>query len=100
MRIYESPNNDFQASITYYQDKKECEKSHHKMIHPPIYIRIVKNKIELQSRDGFVESYQNMKTMAKTEFNGKDIVQKKNSFIKTCIWNHDLSYTLVYTSIY
>jgi hypothetical protein len=84
LSIYDSPDNDIQASITYYKDKEEFEKSHLKIIHPPIYISIVKNKFELQSRDGLVQSYQDMKTIAKTEFNGKETVQK-TSFIKTWI---------------
>ena len=81
LSIYDSPENDIHASITYYKDKEEFEKSHLKIIHPPIYISIVKNKFELQSRDGLVQSYQDMKTMAKTEYNGKEVVQK-NNFLK------------------
>jgi hypothetical protein len=42
LSIYESPNNDIQASITYYKDKEEFEKLHLKIVHPPIYISIVK----------------------------------------------------------
>ena len=84
LSIYDSPENDIHASITYYKDKEEFEKSHLKIIHPPIYISIVKNKFELQSRDGLVQSYQDMKTMSKNEYNGKEVVQK-TSFIKTWI---------------
>ena len=84
LSIYESPNNDIEASITYYKDKEEFEKTHLKIVHPPIYISMIKDKFELQSRDGLVQSYQDMKTIAKTEFNGKETVQK-TSFIKTWI---------------
>ena len=49
LSIYDSPDNDIQASITYYKDKEEFEKSRLKIIHSPIYISIVKNKFELQS---------------------------------------------------
>jgi hypothetical protein len=51
LSVYESPNNDIEASITYYKDKEEFERTHLKIIHPPIYISIIKGKFELQSRD-------------------------------------------------
>lgn len=84
LSIYESPNNDIDASITYYKDKEEFEKTHLKIIHPPIYISMIKGKFELQSRDGLVQSYQDMKTIVKNEVNGKEIISK-TSFIKTWI---------------
>ena len=84
LSVYESPNNDIEASITYYKDKEEFEKTHLKIIHPPIYISMIKGKFELQSRDGLVQSYQDMKTVVKNEVNGKEIISK-TSFIKTWI---------------
>jgi hypothetical protein len=38
--IYESPNNDIEASITYYKYKEDFEKKS-KIIHPPIYISMI-----------------------------------------------------------
>jgi hypothetical protein len=84
LSVYESPNNDIEASITYYKDKEEFEKTHLKIIHPPIYISMIKGKFELQSRDGLVQSYQDMKTVVKNEVNGKEVISK-TSFIKTWI---------------
>ena len=84
LSVYESPKNDIEASITYYKDKEEFEKTHLKIIHPPIYISMIKDKFELQSRDGLVQSYQDMKTIVKNEVNGKEIISK-TSFIKTWI---------------
>ena len=84
LSIYENPKNDIEASITYYKDKEEFEKTHLKIIHPPIYISMIKGKFELQSRDGLVQSYQDMKTMVKHEVNGKEVISK-TSFIKTWI---------------
>ena len=42
--------------------KEEFEKTHLKIVHPPIYISIVKDKIELQSRECLLQSYQEKKT--------------------------------------
>ena len=84
LSIYENPKNDIEASITYYKDKEEFEKTHLKIIHPPIYISMIKGKFELQSRDGLVQSYQDMKTIVKNEVNGKEVISK-TSFIKTWI---------------
>ena len=84
LSVYESPKNDIEASITYYKDKEEFEKTHLKIIHPPIYISMIKDKFELQSRDGLVQSYQDMKTIVKNEVNGKEVISK-TSFIKTWI---------------
>ena len=41
LSIYENPKNDIEASITYYKDKEEFEKTHIKIIHPPIYISMM-----------------------------------------------------------
>ena len=84
LSIYDSPNNDIEASITYYKDKEEFEKSHLKIVHPPIYISMIRDKVELQSRDSLIQSYQDMKTTVKIEFNGKEKIDK-TSFIKTWI---------------
>jgi hypothetical protein len=62
---------DIEASIIYYKNKDEFEKTHLKIIHPPIYISMIKDKFELLSRDGLVQSYQDMKTIVKNEVNGK-----------------------------
>ncbi len=56
--------------------KKTLKKKHLKIIHPPIYINMIKGKFELQSRDGLVQSYQDMKTTVKTELNGKENISK------------------------
>lgn len=84
LSIYENPKNDIESSITYYKDKEEFEKTHLKIIHPPIYISMIKGKFELQSRDGLVQSYQDMKTFVKNEVNGKEVISK-TSFIKAWI---------------
>ena len=84
LSVYDSPKNDIEASITYYKDKEEFEKTHLKIIHPPIYISILKGKLELQSRDSLVQSYQDMKTTIKNEMNGKEHIEK-TSFIKAWI---------------
>ena len=84
LNIYDSPNNDIETSITYYKDKEEFEKSHLKIVHPPIYISMIRDKVELQSRDSLIQSYQDMKTTVKIEFNGKEKIDK-TSFIKTWI---------------
>jgi hypothetical protein len=84
LSIYDSPNNDIEVSITYYKDKEEFEKFHLKIIHPPIYISMIKGKFELQSRDGLFQSYQDMQTIVKNEVNGKEVISK-TSFIKTWI---------------
>jgi len=84
LSIYESPSNDIEASVSYYKDKEDFEKSHLKIVHPPIYISMIRDKIELQSRDGLIASYEDMKTTVKTELNGKEKVDK-TSFIKTWI---------------
>lgn len=81
---YESPNNDIESSITYYKDKEEFEKTHLKIVHPPLYISQIKGKFELQSRDGLLQSYQDMKTIVKNEVNGKEVISK-TSYIKTWI---------------
>jgi hypothetical protein len=65
--VSESPNNDIEASITYYKDKEEFENPHLIIIHPPIYISMIKGKFELQSRDGLFQSYQDMKTIIKNK---------------------------------
>jgi hypothetical protein len=45
---------------------------------------MVKGKFKLQSRDGLVQSYQDMKTTVKNELNGKEVISK-TPFIKTWI---------------
>lgn len=98
LSIYESPSNDIQASITYYKDKEEFENTHLKIIHPPIYISIIKDKLELQSRDSLVQSYQDMKTTVKIMNNGKEAIDR-TSFIKTWINDENIRKyeTLVFT---
>ena len=81
---YENTENDLEASITYFKDKEEFEKTHLKIIHPPIYISIIKGKFELQSRDGLLQSYQEKKTVNKTFIAGKEVIEKA-SFISTWI---------------
>jgi hypothetical protein len=41
MKGIESPNNDIEASITYYKCKEDFEKTHLKIIHSPIYISMI-----------------------------------------------------------
>ena len=38
LNLYDTPNNDIEATITYCKDKEEFEKSHLKIVHLPIYI--------------------------------------------------------------
>ena len=98
LSIYESPTNDIEATITYYKDKEEFEKCHLKIIHPPIYISMFRDKVELQSRDSLIQSYQDMKTTVKIELNGKEKIDK-TSFIKTWINDENIRkyQTLVFT---
>ena len=72
LSIYESPKNDIEASVSYYKDKEEFEKTHLKIVHPPIYISMIRDKVELQSRDSLIASYEDMKTTVKIEVNGKE----------------------------
>ena len=71
-------------SITYFKDKEEFEKTHFKIIHPPIYSSLNKGKYELQSKEGIIQSYEHIKSFVKVEMNGKEKVDKV-SFIKTWI---------------
>ena len=84
LSIYEDAKNDIESTVSYYKDKEEFEKTHLKIMHPPIYISIIKGKFELQSRDGLIQSYQDKKTIIKEVLNGKEVIQK-TSFIKTWI---------------
>jgi hypothetical protein len=49
---YKIDESELEASITYFKDKEEFEKTHLKIVHPPIYISIIKGKFELQTEDG------------------------------------------------
>jgi hypothetical protein len=84
LNCYENTKNDIDNDITYYKDKEEFEKTHLKIVHPPIYISIVKDKIELQSRECLLQSYQEKKTYNKIIFNGKEVIEK-TPFIKCWI---------------
>ena len=84
LSIYESPKNDIEASVSYYKDKEEFEKTHLKIVHPPIYITMIRDRVELQSRDSLIASYEDMKSTVKIEVNGKEKIDD-TSFIKTWI---------------
>ena len=79
---YETTESDLEASITYYKDKENFEKNHLKIIHPPIYITIVKGEFKLQTEEGLKQSYRSEKTTVSDE--GK---VKKVSFIP--VWIND-----------
>ena len=81
---YEDEEIKIENSITYYKDKEEFEKSHFKIIHPPIYGSLNKGKYELQSKDGVIQSYEHIKSFVKVAYNNKDKIEKV-SFIKTWI---------------
>jgi hypothetical protein len=59
---------------------------------------MIKSKYELQSRDGLVQSYQDMKTTVKTELNGKETI-KKTSFIKPGLMTRILENMIVLYSL-
>lgn len=84
LSIYEKCKNEMEDTITYYKDKEEFEKTHLKIVHPPIYLSKIKDKFELQSRDNLLQSYQDMKTIVKMEVGEKELICK-TSFIKTWI---------------
>ena len=74
---YETTESDLEASITYYKDKENFEKNHLKIIHPPIYITIVKGEFKLQTEEGLKQSYRSEKTTVSDE--GK--VKKFHSYL-------------------
>ena len=84
LSIYESPKNDIEASVSYYKDKEEFEKTHLKIVHPPIYITMIRDKVELQSRESLIASYEHIITTVKITVNGKEKIDD-TSFIKTWI---------------
>lgn len=81
---YENSSNDNENQVSYYKDKEEFEKTHLKIVHPPIYISIIKDRFELQSKDSLVQSYQDMKTWVSVKTKGGEVVDKV-SFIKNWI---------------
>ena len=81
---YEYSSNDNENKVSYYKDKEEFEKTHLKIVHPPIYISIIKDRFELQSKDSLVQSYQDMKTWVSVKTKGGEVVDKV-SFIKNWI---------------
>jgi hypothetical protein len=57
--VDEKPN-----ETTYYKDKEEFEKTHLKIIHPSIYITILKNgSLEFQNETQLTSSYRHKKTI-------------------------------------
>jgi len=75
---------DLEKTITYHKDKEEFEKTHLKIIHPPLYLTIKDDTMELQSKDSLLNSYQHLKTTLKITIAGKEVITK-TSFIKTWI---------------
>ena len=63
---------DVENSITYFKDKEEFEKTHFKIIHPPIYCSLNKGKYELQSKDGIIQSYEHVKSFVINPTNNKE----------------------------
>lgn len=62
---------------TYNDIKIDFEKTHLKIIHPPIYISYVKDKYELQSKDQISQSYEHMPaTIIKTQNTGEMILDE------------------------
>ncbi len=80
--ICKSTESDLEASITYYKDKESFEQNHLKIIHPPIFITIVKGEFKLQSEEGLKQSYRSEKTTVSDEEK-----VKKVSFIP--VWIND-----------
>lgn len=68
---------------TYNKDKSLFEENHIKIIHPPLYLTIYPNKIEMQSENEIIQSYKHQKTTIKTE----EGILKDLNFIKT--WLND-----------
>ena len=68
----------------FAKDKEEFERTHFKIIHPPIYGSYNKNKYEWQSKESIIQSYEHIKSLVKVEINDKTKVQKV-VFIKTWI---------------
>jgi hypothetical protein len=72
---------------TYYQDKEEFEKSHIKILFPPMYITTFKDKQSiLQSQDEIIKSYTHLKTNKRHLMGSKESISRV-SFIKE--WIHD-----------
>ena len=86
LSIYKDTDNELKISNSYYKDKEEFEKTHLKITHPAIYISIIKNQIDLQSREQLLQSYQEKKTYITAKVFGKEQVIK-TSFIKE--WVND-----------
>lgn len=84
LTIYDNSTGDIENQVSYYKDKEEFEKTHLKIVHPPIYISVVKDKFELQSRDSLLQSYQDIKTWITVKTKSGDIIDK-TSFIKAWI---------------
>lgn len=97
LSIYETIT-EVKIEDTYFKDKENFETNHFKTIHPPIYVSYVKEKYELQSKDGLIQSYEHIKSYMTTEVRGQ-AKQEKVSFIKTWINDENIRKydTLVFT---
>ena len=68
------------------QGQRRIWKKHLKIVHPPIYISVFWDKVDLQLRHSLIHSYQDKKAILKIELNVKEKIEQ-TSFIKT--WIHD-----------
>ena len=76
-----------ETPVSYFKDKEDFEKTHFKIIHPPIYVSYNKGKYELQTKEGFSQSYEHIKTFISAETPcGKEKIQKV-PFVKA--WTGD-----------
>jgi len=61
---FNDPVEENKEETTYYKDKEEFEKTHLKIIHPSIYITILKNgNLEFQNETQLTSSYRHKKTI-------------------------------------
>ena len=74
---YDDVEDNIEASVSYYKDKEEFERTHLKIIHPPLYCSCNKNKHELQSKESDIQSYEHIESYMKTENKGKTDISKE-----------------------
>ena len=81
---YSDPVMSSKNEVTYFKDKEEFEKTHLKIIHPPLYVTIMDDgTVEYQTEDQIVKSYKHLKSTFEDE-EGK---VSKMSFMK--VWIND-----------
>ena len=74
---------------SYLEVKEEFEKTHLKIIHPPIYISKLKNRYELQSKEQLCQSYEHIPaTILKNEGTKNEFLQEIPFF---SLWIKDIN---------